>query len=475
MTLGESVHVRSRAPSAGPRHATLAGARVAPALLTATVLLLFGGPATLGLTGTRLELPGRLETLALLLLWVPAVMLVWSLLTPRFNIAESTYWAWSFVFLGLAPAYQVALLSFPWKGQLPLRAIEIAQSCVLVGHVAFFVGLKWLSRRLGPRRIRYPALAEEEGHGRVAALLASLGLCYMGACAVFAVLMSGALFRGRAEFRVRLLEIAELPFGGLLYFLVTAGAITIPAALIAARRSGVRVGGVALTCAWAAGALVTNPLIGSRFLTGSFLVATVIALVSERNVLRYLPVASIVLLVLVFPSLDVLRGDGSGSASIRFLDPQVSLMDQDFDAFEMGTREVGLSDEARGKLPTRSHILLAPVLRWVPILSRPYIGDSGGALVAEVTGMQYTNVSMPLWAEGHLVGGLPGVCVFMALLGAWVGLTHRSKESASQSTGEICRKITLPGTTALLFIVLRGSLYEVLAYLALVGLVYVIV
>jgi hypothetical protein len=62
-------------------------------------------------------------------------------------------------------------------------------------------------------------------------------------------------------------------------------------------------------------------------------------------------------------------------------------------------------------------MLVAPLARWIPILSRPYIGDSGGKVVAENTGMDYTNVSMPLCAEGNLIAGAAGIIVVLGAAG----------------------------------------------------------
>ena len=242
----------------------------------------------------------------------------------------------------------------------------------------------------------------------------------------------------------------------------------IPGALIISRRNGVRVPTWLTSATWVSAAVVTNPLVGSRFLSGSFIVATAVALLHGRNLLRLVPIGSVVLLALIFPSLDVLRGDASGSNAIEVLTLDNSMLDYDFDAFEMGAREVSLGPGTRAFLPSASHMLIAPIARWIPILSRPYIGDSGGALVAQATGMDYTNVSMPLWAEGHLIGGALGTMAALGALGAWLGMTARNLGP----NASVPQLASLPGTTALLFIVLRGSIYEVLGYLALAIIVY---
>lgn len=412
------------------------------------------------------------------MIYGPLFMLVVAVGATRFNVSKAIYWSWSFVFLGLAPAFQIARQAFPWKGVFPTAVIEEAQTLVIAGHVAFAF-TAWLVGRRDRERTEVLTSdhnrldGKSSGADRFAGqrrVLAYLGLSYVVSSVLFIALMGGALFNARAIFRSRVLEISALPLGGFLYFAVTAGAIVIPGALVACYRHGVKVPAWLVGSAWAVGAIVTNPLVGSRFLTGSFLVATAVALLYRSTFLRLVPIGAVMLLVVFFPSLDVLRGDSTGSRGIQVLTIESSLLDYDFDAFEMGAREVSMTSVQRQALPSSTHMLIAPIARWIPIVARPYIGDSGGQVVAAVTGMQYTNVSMPLWAEGHLVAGGVGTVATLAALGAWVGLTGRG----SRNRFSVPQVAALPGSTALLFIVLRGSIYEVLGYLALAILVYVL-
>ncbi|MCB0920116.1 MAG: hypothetical protein KDC39_16285, partial [Actinobacteria bacterium] len=58
----------------------------------------------------------------------------------------------------------------------------------------------------------------------------------------------------------------------------------------------------------------------------------------------------------------------------------------------------------------------------------------------------------------------------LGALGAWVGLTGRGIGQRFS----VAQIAALPGSTALLFIVLRGSIYEVLGYLGLAVAVYLL-
>jgi hypothetical protein len=408
------------------------------------------------------------------MIYGPLIMLVVTVSAARFQVGKATYWAWSLVFLGYAPAWQISRQRFPWRGSLAVEDIERGQTLILAGHVAFAV-VAWLVSRRPPRE-RHAGLSAlsvqnpEAIKERQRRVLSYLGLGYLLPSMLFIALMGSALFNARAIFRARVLEISSLPFGGFLYFAVTAGAIVIPGALLACQLHAVKVPGWLVAGCWLAAAAVTNPLVGSRFLTGSFLVATAVAVLCYSNLLRLVPAGSVALLMVVFPSLDVLRGDDTGSRGIQLLSVQDSMLDYDFDAFEMGVREVSLDSGQRAGLPPSAQMLIAPVARWIPIAARSFEGNAGGQVVAESTGMEYTNVSMPLWAEGHLIAGAFGTLAALGALGAWVGLTGRGIGQRFS----VAQIAALPGSTALLFIVLRGSIYEVLGYLGLAVAVYLL-
>ena len=400
---------------------------------------------------------------AIVTLGISSVMLYRCVVSQTFNIAWSIFWTWTFIFMALAPAFQLASTRFPWKGTFTVGVASTAQQVVLVGLAAAAIGY-FIAHRL-PWQV-LPALPNGSVRGRrpgVAGVVTALLWAQLAAGLLFAGLMGTSLFTGRVAFRETLLRVAELPGGGSLYFLAEAGAIAIPAAGLALFRSGVPVSGRLLTAAILAGAVVTNPLIGSRFLTGSFVVALVAAYIINSKWLRWIPALVVLVFVTVFPTLDLMRGDGTGSSSVGASLPNSTLLNFDFDAFEMLLREVSVQLIPDG-MPSRLELLAAPFLRWIPALSKLVQGDASGPVVAKVTGMSYTNVSMPLWGEAHLVGGYLGVVVVFLLLGAllaWAG-----PRFPGTAAGLSSRAIAAP-VAALLFMVLRGSLYEVLGFLLL--------
>lgn len=444
--------------------------RVLTSLGTAAVLAMSGTAAWTVLSTSNIGISAAVRYETFLLIAVPGALLSFEAARPHFNLSLGIYWAWSFVFMGLAPAYQISTGTFPWRGRFTSSILARAELLVLTGHlcvaVASAVGRRKAVRQDASQKSAVSELATDDlAVSAIRRLLTSLSWAYSLLGFIFIVLMGGDLYHARANFRGQLLKVAALPFGGTLYFLVGAGAITIPAAAIIARRWGVPISTAAIVTSACVAAVATNPLIGSRFLSGSFAVAVLSAMLWGRPWLRVVPAVSVLLLVYLFASTDILRGDGTGSRQLAILKPSTALTSTNFDAFEMLAREVSLGPGDHEAMPSRIDLAAAPVARWIPIVARPFAGKAGGAVVAQATGMQYTNVSMPLWGEGDLDAGLAGTISYLSLLGFWMGISG-GRRAPRLGTAGLSRAIVTPGAAAILFVLLRGSLYEVFGYLA---------
>lgn len=418
------------------------------AVLTAWLVI----PALAALTDSGLWTGGEIFRTALLML-VPAVMLTLSVSSREHSIAWSVLWTWSFIFLGLAPAYQLSIGALPWGALLSEQLVAPVQWVVLTGYAAAIAAFG-VATRATRRRAFNPRTSSDTGPLRRAAT--GMIWVHTTVSVTFIVLMGAALFAGRSAFSLRLVELSTVPGAGTIYFLSTAGAIATPAVAITLRNMGVPIHGGLMALSVAASFIVTNPLIGSRFLTGSFLVAVTAALLTP-TARRWLPAGIILLFVTIFPTLDLLRGDGTGATAVEITDPSTTLTSLDFDGFEMLYRAVSLNGETAHGLAGTADLLVAPLLRWVPILSDTVQGNATGPVVARSTGMGFTNVSMPLWGEAFHIGSWAGVVVVFAIVGVVLAATRRPRSLAGV--------LLEAPVAAVLFIVLRGSLYEVLGYM----------
>ncbi|WP_090586554.1 hypothetical protein [Arthrobacter subterraneus] len=399
------------------------------------------------------------------LIIIPSLMLIHSVSGRLHSLTWSIYWVWSLLFLGLAPAYQLGAGRFPWGARPSDDEVGTAQQIILAMHVVVVVAyaIRVWSRRQPTDGDK--ADATDRGlreSTRLRKLMLFLIFAHVAVAVMFTVLMGTAMFSGRFAFQAQLGARGGIPGFGTMYFFSNAGAMAIPAMAIVLKKKGLDLPGAAIFLSIVMSFVVTNPLIGSRFLTGSFLVAVVAAAFSA-NVRRFIPGGLVLAFVTIFPTLDILRGDGTGAARVELSGPAKSLLTFDFDAFEMLTRQVMMDGDIGAGLPGRVELLIAPFFRWIPVLSQMVQGDASGPVVARSTGMSYTNVSMPLWGEANLIGSWVGLVIAFTALGILLGSTH----SLIHSRSIFGALIEFP-VAALLFIILRGSLYEVLGYLLLV-------
>ncbi|WP_461475025.1 glycoside hydrolase family 99-like domain-containing protein [Microbacterium sp. HJ5] len=439
--------------------------RVIAASVYALIIVAGAAPALVSSISSPLISPLN-KTLLVFVTLGTAGGLVASATSRRFSLAWSTFWVWSFVFLALAPQHQLSSAQFPWRGAFDDGTVTTALLVVVVGCASVAVAQAFVSAGKSRKALRDIGREPSSGSGyrAVRSALSVILIAYVACAAVYIAITGAALFGGKAELQRQLVANVDIVGAGTLYFVSTAGAIVLPAVAVVARRNGVTVSWLLIALASALAFVVTNPLTGSRFLTGGFLLAIAGAIIAGRELARYLPAALGVALVTVFPSLDLMRGDGTGASSLAVSSPAEALVTFDFDSFEMLLRAVEASGQISAAETAPLALLIAPFLRWVPGLSQLVVGDATGPLVARVTGMGYTNVSMPLWGEAYIIGGIVGVVLVFVAFGVLFGLVRPVTPGAPLRAWPTRRVVDAP-VAALIVLVLRGSLYDVLGYL----------
>lgn len=446
-------------PDAAVAWVRSAGARLWIALFSLVVVVVTAWDPVAVLIWS--DQPSALKLPVLGLLLASGGVLVASVWVQRFSYAQSFMASWTFVFLGMTAALQGAQGRYPWHGSFTAGHVTRVAWIALLGFLVM-AGLSFVPRlpwqRVAPARtdleVRSPLLATPS------IAWALVGLQLVATALLVGYLGPHAMVNGREEFKAALAGAAGRPGLGSAFFLATALGMVLPAALLWLRRHR--------QCSWTvialsavAGAVANNPLIGSRFLTACFGVALVCALLNRNLVARLLPAGMVLGLLFVFPSLDLWRGDGTGSHTITVASPRSTLATGDFDAFEMMARAVQARDAGNSGLQSPGEQAGSALFYWVPGIARHFPKVGSGSVVGEATGMTFTNVSMPLQGEGYLLAGVGGTLAVCALMGLWVQWLRR---------GSIGRSGWTPGPTdaatgALLFIVLRGSIMSVLDYL----------
>ena len=170
---------------------------------------------------------------------------------------------------------------------------------------------------------------------------------------------------------------------------------------------------VLLLVALVAFVVANFPTAVSRGWLGAILVGilSIYAFAKRRNVYRLLGLPMIGGFLFVYP-LMVFRSSVSINPG-RIMEPTV-YADGDFDVLQLASIIVNYTDSFG---LTWGRQLLGPLLFWVPRSAWPDKPVGTGAHVAENTGMSFTNVSAPLWAEGYINFGLLGTIVLLLLYG----------------------------------------------------------
>ena len=218
---------------------------------------------------------------------VSFVMLLVTVHSEVFSLAQSLAWAWCLVFMGLAPAYQLGEHHWPWLGNFEDGLVARAAWLSVAGMVSLAV-MSWRRSLRGTPGAQGPPSPQAL---KVTHLwLRRLQYLQLLMTAAFvAIIGVRALTGGREAFKDALAQAQLIPGVATSFFLSTSLGIVVPAAAIYLHRQHA-VGSRALL--WAtvlAGFAATNPLVGSRFLTGSYLVSVIGAWLVGRPSQRLLP------------------------------------------------------------------------------------------------------------------------------------------------------------------------------------------
>ncbi|WP_138443891.1 oligosaccharide repeat unit polymerase [Sinomonas susongensis] len=205
----------------------------------------------------------------------------------------------------------------------------------------------------------------------------------------------------------------------------------------------------------------TNPISSARYIFGTAALALVTSYGAVSSVRRFriFSITSLVGMIYVFPIADMFRW--SLSPTVKSQSPLTSMLSGDFDSYSqiVNTLEyVHVRGEVGGSQ------LAGVLLFWVPRSIWPGKPIDTGVLVAQFKGYGFTNLSEPIWGELLINGGIVLLIVGMFVLGLVISKLDRRLDETISHTG-------LPGVLGCilpfyLILVLRGSLLQSMAYLA---------
>lgn len=381
----------------------------------------------------------------------------WLLGLGERRLMELSLWTFTYVFLGLAPLVQIQ--SERWPETAPnvfLDYLEPAMWVITAGTVSALVGVLAAGRRRAEVRAARPALVSE---GKVTLL--AFGALTANA---FLLITLGPTSMLLSRTELRTLQFAT--FGGESTTVVIVGLCTMPllVAFVALaqvnhqrRVRGLRAKHGLMLVTGLAVLYSVNPISSPRYYTGTVVLAmiAVFGAYATPNRVRTSAVAFLAGLLLLFPLADSFRN--AGPVDVKF-QPLVSLTTGDFDGLVQTmntTRYVDAEGVTWGGQAAGVALFWVPRSMWE---GKPI--DTGG-LVAQSAGYKFTNMSAPLWAEMFINGGWLLLVVGGLAFGWWVRRWDDRAVASGAVTGPLAAILPF-----YLIILLRGSLLQAMAYLA---------
>lgn len=375
-----------------------------------------------------------------------------------------SFWAFSYIWLGLAGMLRVVAGTVSWPINTPVHDVIVGQACILVGFLFIELGS---ALRQGSERVLIPN--RELARGPVLAVAA-----YSIVTFPYWVHRLGGLhtlFNSREALQ-------EAAFGATSAFnAVTQGSnvntgfvtvlSTVPPFLAllgvwSLRRSGVigkGMGSGALVIALVVvNVVINNPISNPRLWVGTIAVALVFAspLVRSKLMLRLVLIFALFVGLVLFPYAAYFRY----STGYRDTGTVVQSLETsgDYDAFQMITVAAQV---AADNGHTDGKQLAGSLLFFVPRSVWPTKATDSGTYMADLFDLPYNNLSAPLWAEMYLDFGFPGIAIVFALYG-WVLRRVDDLYLRRPTDFTIIAASVVAGYS---FILLRGSLLQAMGRL----------
>jgi hypothetical protein len=391
----------------------------------------------------------------------------------------ATFYVFVYIFLGLAPCLQQIIGFYPWfntaVGSYSQSSTMLSYAVIGVGLVGAEAGYRWVSARNNRM-----ALLQNNVLGRALdERRIFIVMCLAAVATPLLVVVNGGfgqLFVPRLEASDR--RLYAIGGEGLARYLVVSVALTLPlvtayfgslAELMAGRRSGAAASHRLVLQAVVLGCLTVvfnNPISTARFWIGTIVTTTVlICWPWHRRAASGLVIAALLVgLIVVFPLSDLYRYTMDTNLAERTAASGVAKElgeKADYDSFQQILNSVSFVESSG---TTNGRQLLGSLLFWVPRSVWSNKPVSTAELVATEQRYAFTNLSMPLWGEFYVDGGLPLVLVGFVFYGALIGGLDRGfSRGSSESRGT--RMLLCCTWAAYQMFLLRGSLMVAMSWL----------
>ena len=418
-------------------------------------------------------------TVEMLFVWsviaYSGVRLSFIMASGRKTLITLTLFIYAYLFMGVAPLLQVASGDFPLPGSY--SGDRIVYGCVLIlsGLMAFDAGALFMRKDL-----LLIALLKKRVFGR------TVNRKILLAGTVIAMMLAGGaiVYQGGID----QLFVSRLERGSTIYTSVEGAGKSAGLVMESLLRVPVFVAFIGLLLFWIHQKrqrlavplwlwlllpllallvlLVSNPISTPRYWFGTVIVGTVFAVMRWRRYSAALLVFSfIAALIFVFPLADVYRN--SADVDLASSMEGVVLYEEiaengDFDSFQQFLNAIDLTDTEDYQYGRQ---MLGTLLFWVPRSKWGGKPIPSGSVVAEYVGYRNSNLSMPLWGELYIDGGVLLMLLGFFYYGAFARQLERMSTIREDGMAPSFLMVFVPIFSAYQLFLLRGSLMSAFAYL----------
>lgn len=211
--------------------------------------------------------------------------------------------------------------------------------------------------------------------------------------------------------------------------------------------------------------LINNPVSSARYWFGTIVLSLIFLTIgwSRKISFSLLTIFITLSLIIIFPLADMFRYTTNIDKEVYFESGNINspLVNKgDYDSFQQilnTTEYVKNHGIAFGK-----H-MFGTLMFWVPRNLWRGKPIPSGVMVAEYKGYEYSNMSMPLWGEAYMDGGIPGVILIFAIYGYFISIIEILYTN-NYLHGTNFLNIFVPVYAAYQLFLLRGTLMSAFAY-----------
>jgi hypothetical protein len=210
---------------------------------------------------------------------------------------------------------------------------------------------------------------------------------------------------------------------------------------------------------------INNPISSPRYWFGTIVLSLIFLMARWRSKISFsfLMTGIIILLLFIFPFADMFRYSINIDKSVLQESGSISeplIKKGDYDTFQQLINTTAYVEDNGIAFGNQ---MLGTLLFWVPRNVWSGKPVPSGVMVAAYKGYEYTNLSMPLWGEAYIDGGILGVILIFVIYGIIVSVIENIYINNYANVPNFLN-VFVPVYAAYQLFMLRGTLMSAFAY-----------